>query len=91
MKAPLKNTLECHGRRNKDTEKNLIIQVLKNSKTDLTRRQLSELTGSEIATLCKILFKLVYINETIEISRFAPCKTTGYIVMHFRFLDVECQ
>lgn len=68
-----------------DSENRLIYKALLRAKQPQTRRQLSESTGLEIATLCRALFNLIHRNRTIKISHYAPCKKTGKTVMHFWF------
>lgn len=71
---------------NKDSENALIFKALTKAKRPLTRRELSQMTGLEIANLCRALYDLVYFYPyTIVISHYAPCKTTGLRVMHYYF------
>ena len=74
-------------RHNEYTEKRLVFRALYNSPRALTRRELSDLTGLEIATLCRILFNQTYKSRTLKISYSKPCKTTGRIVYHYNFID----
>lgn len=76
------NNFKSH---NKDSENRLIYKALRKAKQPQTRRQLSESTGLEIATLCRALFNLIHRNRTIRITHYAPCRKTGKSVMHFWF------
>lgn len=73
---------------NKERENTLIYKALATYQP-CTRRKLSDLTGLEIATLCRALFNLVYRLETIKVSHYAPCKVTGVEVMHFALKNWE--
>lgn len=72
---------------NEYKEKKLVFRALDNSTKALSRRELSEITGLEIATLCRILFNQTYKSRTLEISYSKPCKTTGRNVYHYNFID----
>lgn len=72
-------------RQNKVSENRLIYRSLREAKQPLTRRQLSERTGLEIATLCRALWNLIEYPRTIKVTHYAPCKKTGRNVMHFYF------
>jgi hypothetical protein len=72
---------------NEYTEKRLVYRALYNSPRALTRRELSEITGLELPTLCRILFNQTYKNRTLKISYSMPCKTTGRNVYHYNFID----
>lgn len=81
--TPPKNSI----RHNKYTEKRLVFKALYNSRKALTSRELSEITGLEIVTLCRILFNQTYESRTLKITYIKPCKTTGQNVDHYNIID----
>lgn len=60
-----------------------VMNVLTFEGKALSRRQLSALTGLEIATLCKILHDLVYRYQKVRVSYHARCRTTGRMVIYY--------
>ena len=68
-------------------EKQLVFKALHNSCKALTRRELSEITDLEIATLCRILNNETVKSRTLKISFIKPCKTTGRNVYHYDLID----
>ena len=69
-----------------ETENKRILKALSATKYPLTRRELSERSNLEIATLCRALFNLVYKRKTVHIIKLDYCKTTGRKVMHFAII-----
>ena len=74
-------------RHDKYTEKSLVFRALYHYQRALTRRELSEITGLEIATLCRILNNETVKSRTLKISFIKPCKTTGQNVYHYDLID----
>lgn len=74
-------------RHDKYREKRLVFRALYHYQRALTRRELSEITGLEIATLCRILYDQTYKSRTLKISFIKPCKTTGQNVYHYDLID----
>jgi predicted carbohydrate-binding protein with CBM5 and CBM33 domain len=74
-------------RHDKYKEKQLVFKALYNSRKALTRRELSEITDLEIATLCRILNNETVKSRTLKISFFIPFKTTGQNVYHYNIID----
>jgi len=74
-------------RHDKYTEKSLVFRALYHNRKALTSRELSEITGLEIATLCRILFNQTYKSRRLKIGYIKPCKTTGRNVYHYNFID----
>jgi hypothetical protein len=68
-------------------EKSLVFRALYHYQRALISRELSEITGLEIATLCRILFDQTYKSRTLKISLFLPFKTTGQNVYHYNIID----
>ena len=68
-------------------EKKLVFKTLSNSRKALTSKELSEITGLEIATLYRILYNQTYKSRTLKISFIKPCKTTGQNVYHYDLID----
>lgn len=78
---------KTYTRQDKYNEKSLVFRALYHNRKALTRRELSEITGLEIATLCRILFNQTYKSRTLKISYIKPCKTTGRNVYHYNLID----
>jgi hypothetical protein len=70
---------------NEDTENRLIFKALHQYKQPLTRRFLSEVTGLEIATLCRALYNLTYKRKSLRVAKIALCPKTGKKVFHYCF------
>ena len=81
--TPPKNSI----RHNKYNEKSLVFRALYHYQRALTRRELSEITGLEIVTLCRILFNQTYESRTLKIIYIKPCKTTGQNVDYHNIID----
>jgi hypothetical protein len=79
--APLKSSTA-----NEDRENRLIYKALHQYKQPLTRRKLSEVTGLEIATLCRALYNLTYKSKSLRVAKIALCPKTGKKVFHYYFL-----
>ncbi|MEJ5994966.1 hypothetical protein WG904_11110 [Pedobacter sp. Du54] len=73
------------GKHNKDTENRAIFKALIQEERPLSRRELSDITGFEIATLCRALFNLTNVGSTLKITSIKPCNTTGRMVYHYYF------
>jgi hypothetical protein len=70
---------------NEDKENRLIFKALHQYKQPLTRRKLSEVTGLEIATLCRALYNLTYKSKSLRVAKIARCPKTGKLVYHYYF------
>lgn len=70
---------------NEDKENRLIFKALNQYKQPLTRRKLSEVTGLEIATLCRALYNLTYKSKVLKIAQIKPCPKTKKQVFHYNF------
>ena len=81
--TPPKNSI----RHNKDKESKLVYKALYKECRPLTRRELSDITGLEISTLCRILFNQTYKSRTLKITYIKPYKTTGRNVYHYNIID----
>ncbi|MET4080064.1 hypothetical protein ABIB40_000004 [Pedobacter sp. UYP30] len=86
FKTPFKSSTT-----NEDKENRLIFKALHLYKQPLTRRKLSELTGLEIATLCRALYNLTYKSKSLRVAKIARCPTTGKRVYHFYFAKEGAQ
>ena len=71
----------------KCTEKKLVLKTLYKSRKNLKIKNLSEITGLEIVTLCRILFYQIYKSRTLKISHIKPCKITGQNVYQYNLID----
>jgi uncharacterized protein YukJ len=76
---------------NEDTEKRLIFKVLHKYKQPLTRRFLSEVTGLEIATLCRALYNLTNKYKLLKVAKIKPCPKTRKWVYHYYFAKEDAQ
>jgi hypothetical protein len=81
----LNNSLDAFGKQSKDKENQLIFKALHQYKQPLTRRKLSEVTGLEIATLCRALYNLTYKSKSLRVAKIARCATTGKLVFHYYY------
>lgn len=85
-KAPFKSLTA-----NEDKENLLIFKALHKYKQPLTRRFLSEVTGLEIATLCRALYNLTYKSKLLKVAKIARCPQTGKQVYHYYFVKTGGQ
>jgi predicted transcriptional regulator len=76
---------------NEDKENRLIFKALHQYKQPLTRRKLSEVTGLEIATLCRALYNLTYKSKSLRVAKIARCHRTGKRVYHYYFVKTGGQ
>jgi hypothetical protein len=74
---------------NEDKENRLIFKALHQYKQPLTRRKLSEVTGLEIATLCRALYNLTYKSKSLRVAKIARCPKTGKLVYHYYYFAKE--
>lgn len=85
-----RTTPTLHSEQHKDSEEKLIYQAL-SQKQPQTRRDLSNATNIEIASLCRALHGLVYFTGTVKIAYYKKCPLTGRSVMHFALKDWEAK
>lgn len=81
MATPYLKSLKIAGKQTKDNEKT-IKQALFQTKKPLTRRQLNEITGIEIGTLCLPLLRMVQAG-TLYIAHKRACPITGNSCYHY--------
>jgi len=74
-------------RHDKYTKKRLVFSALYHYQRALTCRELSEITGLEIAILCRIIFNQTYKSRILKISYIKPCKTTRRNVYYNNLID----
>ncbi|QNL49240.1 hypothetical protein H8S90_21255 [Olivibacter sp. SDN3] len=81
-------TPALNSEHDKYNEEKLIFKALYKNQP-VTRRELSNATNIEIASLCRVLFNLVYYTGQVKIAYRKKCPNTGRTVMHFALKNWE--